>query len=297
MSNLPNLSRLIDSKAINFGLRSSDYAQHRPGFPPRFFDKIVSSINEYRSLGVEQRALGTNARNGDWDWKGKRVLDLGTGPGIVALECAARGALVVGIDIAPNQIEAAKKRAAELKLESVCKFEVATAEDTKQPSSSFDVVMAGQCWPWFKHSQAMHEVQRVLTPIGVFVIGQFCYLPGRSPVAKESEDLILRINPTWTMAGFDGLFPQQIDQLVVNGKFELLEQFTFDHPQFFTHAGWRGRMRTCNGVGSGTLPESEVAKYDESLAQLLKTKYPTEPLLVWHRIWAVIACKISSQKL
>jgi ubiquinone/menaquinone biosynthesis C-methylase UbiE len=69
--------------------------------------------------------------------------------GIVALEAAARGSTVVGVDIAPNQIAAAQKRAKELKLEAVATFCVAGAENTNQSAHSFDVVLAGQCWPWY----------------------------------------------------------------------------------------------------------------------------------------------------
>jgi hypothetical protein len=60
------------------------------------------------------------------------------------------------------------------------------------------------------------------------------------------------------MHGFDGLYPQQVDQLVVGAGFELVEQFCYDHLQPFSHRAWVGRMRTCNGVGSGKLSEEQV---------------------------------------
>lgn len=58
-----------------------------------------------------------------------RCQDVGSGPGDLALELAKLGATAVGVDISPNQIEAAKKRAKELRLDSKTAFAVATAGD------------------------------------------------------------------------------------------------------------------------------------------------------------------------
>jgi hypothetical protein len=34
--------------------------------------------------------------------------------------------------------------------------------------------------------------------------------------------------------------------------------------------------------------EADVAVFDEALAKLMKEKYPAEPQIVSHRIWAVV---------
>jgi len=47
-------------------------------------------------------------------------------------------------------------------------------------------------------------------------------------------------------------------------------------------------MRTCNGVGSGGMDERTVQAYDADLAQRLADEYPSEPVHVEHRIWAVV---------
>lgn len=46
-------------------------------------------------------------------------------------------------------------------------------------------------------------------------------------------------------------------------------------------------MRTCNGVGA-SLPEAGVAAFDADLARLLRERFPQEPLMVPHRIWALL---------
>src|SRR5438270_10783622 len=75
-----------DGQPIDWSCTSADYAVHRPGPPERLYDLLGT-------LGVGLR--------------GQRVLDVGTGTGLVARALAARGVSACGIDIAPGQIEAA----------------------------------------------------------------------------------------------------------------------------------------------------------------------------------------------
>lgn len=254
---------------IDFGRHSEDYAKFRPHFPASFYDRLD--------------AITPVA--------GSRALDLGTGTGTIALELAARGSTVVGTDISAEQIAIAARAARERNLSDTVRFEVAGAEDTGLNTHSFDLVTAGQCWHWFDSAAAMAEIQRVLRPGGILAIVNNSYLAGHSPVARETEALILKFNPSWTMAGSPGVFPELIDE-VIRGGFGLVEQFCFDHDEVFSHERWRGRIRTCNGVGSGALTPAEVQRFDEQLRRLLSRKYP-DPMAICHRVWCVVARKPS----
>jgi len=255
---------------VDFGLRSADYAEHRPGFPASFYERL----ERYFSLSEA------------------RALDLGTGPGLVAIELARRGARVLGIDIAENQLAAASARARTLGLDSQVRFEQGSAEATELEDGSIDLITAGQCWHWFDHPRALAEAARVLAPGGHLVVAHYCYLPDRSELAAQSEDLVLRYNPKWKFAGWNGIYAYQIDALQ-SPRFALVEQFCYDESYAFGHEAWRGRMRTCNGVGSGGMSEADVERYDHDLAELLRTRFPREPIDVPHRIWAVICERIT----
>jgi ubiquinone/menaquinone biosynthesis C-methylase UbiE len=250
---------------FDYGRRSRDYAVHRHG-PPR----------------------EVYARLGRWiDFEGAEVLDVATGPGTVAFELARRGATVTGIDLSESQIEAARGRAVELDLDARTSFMVARAEATGVPAASFDVVTSGQSWHWFDGPAVVREVRRVLRPGGMLAIIAYSYLSAHSDVAGDSEALILEYNPTWTMAGWTGLFPRWVDD-VVQGGMDFVEQFCWDYNEIYSHEDWRGRIRTCNGVGSGGLSAEQVEAFDAAHAAMLSERYP-DPVPIRHRLWCVMA--------
>ncbi len=121
----------------------------------------------------------------------------------------------------------------------------------------------------------------------MLVIAHYSYLANLDPLARDTERLILEFNPAWTMAGSTGMYPQYVDD-VIRAGLEFVETFGYDHREAFSHARWRGRMRTCNGVGSGGLSPAEVVRFDAALADLLAASYP-DPVQVTHRVWAVVA--------
>ncbi len=251
---------------IDFGRYSDDYVRHRPGFPASFFDRIERIV----------------------PIRGVEALDLGTGPGKVALELAARGATVVGLDISQHQITSAKQQAVERSVDDRCDFRVAPAEQTGLPDASVDLVTAGQCWKWFDHDKAIAEVCRVLKPQGIFIVAHYDYLTFYSDVVHATEKLILDMNPQWTMFGHTGIRGESIDVFGRSPGFKFIEQFCYDEDEPFTHEGWRGRMRTCNGVGSGILTDEQVIEFDERLAALLKKMHPAEPIMIPHRVWSIV---------
>jgi SAM-dependent methyltransferase len=151
-----------------------------------------------------------------------------------------------------------------------------------------DLYMALQCWHWFDPEKAGAEALRVLRPGGVAVCASFDYLPRRSRLAARTEELVLKYNPAWPMAGGQGVHLNPLQNLPDAG-FVDIEQFSFEHRQPFTHEGWRGRMRTCNGVGASLSPGA-IAAFDAELAAMLAADFE-ERVLVEHRVWVVVGRK------
>src|SRR4051812_41482263 len=66
---------------------------------------------------------------------GDRVLDVASGPGVLAGKAAAQGAHVTGVDLAPNMVALARR------LQPAATFEVASAESLPFPDQTFDEVL------------------------------------------------------------------------------------------------------------------------------------------------------------
>jgi SAM-dependent methyltransferase len=92
---------------------------------------------------------------------GQRVLDLATGPGLVAAAAAERGASVVGVDLSPVMIALASERHPHLT------FREADAEDLPFDRATFDAVVCNFGLGHFPNAmRAVAECSRVLVPGG-----------------------------------------------------------------------------------------------------------------------------------
>lgn len=249
---------------MDFGRTAQDYARYRTVFPTELFGRLAA-------LG-----LGT---------PGQRVVDLGAGTGTLGRGFASQGCTVTGVDTAPELLEEARRLDAAQGVAS--SYRTAPAEDTGLPTGAFDLVCAGQCWHWFDGPRAAAEARRLLAPAGALAVCYRDYRLEPGNVCAASEDLVLAHNPAWTMAGGNATHPELQADLAAAG-FSSFHTIDFEIVVEFTHETWRGRMRTCNGVGA-TLPDEAVAAFDADLAQLLRDRFPEEPLRIPHRIWALAA--------
>jgi SAM-dependent methyltransferase len=256
-------------RAIDWSATSADYGKHRPGPPESFYARL--------------RALGVGLA-------GQRILDLGTGTGLLAREFAKHGAIVSGTDIAQGQIEEAARLASEANLSCdfhgapLCDFHVASSEIQPFPDATLDCITAMQCWLYFDQEKTVAEVKRLLKPGGVLMIAHFSWLARLDPIAKASEALVLKFNPQWGGKDWHGNVPPVCYGL--DKHFPLAAMFWYDEAIAFTRESWRGRMRACRGTGA-TLPPEQLEQFDRELDALLKLIAPDE-FTVLHRLDAHI---------
>lgn len=251
---------------VDFGRVASEYRLFRAGFPSEFF-RILADRGFAQSY--------------------ERALDLGTGTGTIARGLAQLGLQVDGID--PSSALLAE--ASELDREAGVKiaYRVGKAERLPDTDSSFDLVTAGQCWHWFDRPLAAREAFRVLKCGGRIVIAHFDWLPLAGNVVELTEELILKHNPEWTMAGGSGIYPQWMRDLA-EAFFTELESFSFDTSVTYSHEAWRGRIRASAGVRA-SLSTNETEEFDKELSELLVERFPNDPLPVPHRVWVATGSK------
>ena len=236
--------KIDGGRAFDWGRTSEDYARYRDIYPPAFYEEITR-----RGLCV----------------KGQRVLDLGTGTGVIPRNLYSRGAVWTGSDIAEKQIVQAKRMAAEAGMDIT--FLTAAAEDLSFPDGSFDVVTACQCFWYFDHARLAPMLWHILTPGGRLVLLYMAWLPYEDAIAGKSEDIVLHYNPGWTGAG-ETRHPIWIPE-AMNPYFTLTDHKEYDLPVHFTRESWHGRMKACRGVGA-SLDSDALARWERDHRAMLE---------------------------
>ncbi len=253
----PEINSIDQGRKFDWGRTSRDYATHRPGPPESYYNKLA--------------ALGVGL-------KGQKILDLGTGTGLLARQFARRGAKVSAIDISKNQIKTAQELAQAEGLNII--FKTAPAEKIPFDDHLFDIVTACQCWLYFDHKRVIAEVKRALKPGGWLVTSHLSYLAPLDRVARETERLILKFNPGWTGAGDACEVPACPSW--AQKQFNVRAMFYYDEAVRFTRKSWMGRIRACRGVAA-ELSTEEVGRFDAEHQMLLEQLAPEE-FTVLHRI-------------
>lgn len=233
-------------KAFDWGRTSEDYAKFRDIYPDQFYKKIIS------------RGLCT---------KGQKILDLGTGTGVLPRNMYKYGAKWTGIDISENQIEKARELSAGMNIDYIA----APSEDMDFPDNSFDVISACQCFWYFDHETLMPKLWRMLKPNGVILVLYMAWLPFEDKIAGESEKLVLKYSPSWTGAG-ETVHPIFIPECY-NNKFDFAyhEEYKLKVP--FTRESWNGRLKACRGIGA-SLSEEKIMNWENENMGLLQKIAP-----------------------
>jgi SAM-dependent methyltransferase len=112
--------------------------------------------------------------------RNQRLLDVGAGPGMLALGFRPYCRQVVGVDPEPGMVEAA--RAAAERSELTATFIEGRFEDAATKLGAFDLVTIGRAIHWLDREAARASLDRALAPRGrVLVCGASSVKDGRNP--------------------------------------------------------------------------------------------------------------------
>lgn len=131
--------------------------------------------------------------------KGLKVLDLGCGDGTTAIPEAKLGAIVLGVDIASNLVEAGNRRVQQEGLSNISFQEGDACELNGLEDNSFDLVVSifGAMFAP-KPFDVAKEMVRVTKPGGTIVMGN--WIPGDPTLVAQ----ILKISSAYTPAPPEG---------------------------------------------------------------------------------------------
>lgn len=244
---MQKISSIDGGREFDWGRTSEDYAKYRDIYPRELYDKLLSH---------------------GFCVKGQTVLDIGTETGVLPRNMYQYGAEFTAADISENQIETAKRLAAEEQMS--IDFFVSPAEDIDLGENIFDVITAFTCFFYFDHEKLMPKLKKMLKPGGVLLVGYMTWLPLEDEIAGKSEKLILKYNPHWTGAGETRRFAYIPD--IYSKSFETVYQEIIDLEIPFTRESWNGRMKACRGVGA-SLSAEDIKAFENEHLNMLK-EYP-----------------------
>src|SRR6266567_1874588 len=135
------------------------YEELRPPYPPSFFREVAQ-----RLALDKQHAL----------------IDLGTGPGLLALGFAPYVGRIVGVDPEPAMLAAAKQAAA--RASQAFTLIQGKAEDLPDDIGSFDAVTIGRALHWMDREATLARLEQLVAPDGVILVcASFSAANGQNP--------------------------------------------------------------------------------------------------------------------
>ena len=235
-------------KPFDWGRVSADYARFRDIYPKEFYDHILA-----RGLCKD----------------GQKVLDLGTGTGVLPRNLYHEGAKWTGSDISENQIAEARRLSEGMDIDYIA----SPTEKLSFPDGSFDVVTACQCFWYFDPEITSPAVHRMLKEGGRLLVLYMAWLPLEDRIAGESEKLVLKYSPAWS-GGRETVHPINIPERYLE-DFEPVFHEEYRLSVHFTRESWNGRMKACRGVGA-SLPPEQLAMWETEHRALLESIAPEE---------------------
>ena len=248
---------------VNFGLAAQDYARWRQGFP----DSLFARLEDFR--------IGN---------KGQKILDIGTGTGLLGRGFAKRGCLVTGLDASAELIEQARilDKSEGLSTE----YHLARAENSGLENASYDVVAAATCWHWFDRPKVAKECLRLLKHDGRLLIAHLDWLNLPGNAIDITLKTIRQFKTSGATKPITFQYPDWLTELIDAG-FDSYEIFGCSTIQDYTQEAWRGRIRASRLVRPEMDAET-LKNFDEALEQTLAKNFPDFMLKVDQRIFVIV---------
>jgi len=256
-------SNVDHGKPFDFGKTSDAYAKYRDIYPESFYAKLF--------------ALGIGL-------PGQHILDLGTGTGVLPRAMAPSGAHFTGIDISPEQIAQARALSQGMEID----YLVSPAEEIDFAPGTFDAITAVQCFWYFNRAVLLPKLHEMLKEHGQLAILNMAWLPHKSKIARQSEQIILKYNPAWTGKGMRKL-PFLPKPRWAGPLFRVSHRVLYCEGLSFTRESWHGRMLACRGIGASSLPPEQIAAFEREHLAFLATL--PEEFTVPHQIVMLILQK------
>lgn len=230
---------------FDWGRTAGIYAKSRNIYPQEFWEMLYS----------------LNVGKSD-----QKILDIGTGTGILPMNMRKYGGDYTGVDLSPEMIAQAQSMMSDVN------FVCANAHYLPFKNNSFDVVTALQCWVYFNKKILLPELHRVLNNNGTLCIMFMTWLPDEDEIIRKSFKIIKQYNPNWS--GFMKR-SDRIDFHWLSRDFSIETVIKKDFHLPFSRESWCDRMIASRGVGA-TLSKKKVIEFCDELMNMLHAETKEE---------------------
>lgn len=197
------------------------------------------------------------------------VLEIGCGVGLTSCFLAQEfGCRVMSIDLSPEMVEWARKRAARKGLEGICQFRVADAQQLPFDDATFDALLCESVLAFVPDkAKAMSEYRRALKPGGYVGLNEGTWVRDNPP-----QDFVQFVRHAMSNAEF--LFPSEWQALLQDAGFEKVTaqihqlnmvQQRRDETQGLDFQDWQHRLRSFGDFIRRYLVDAEFRSYAKTL--------------------------------
>jgi len=202
---------------------------------------------------------------------GERVLDIGSGPGLLAYDmaiAAGAGGRVCGIDASKAMVAMAGKRCAD---QPWTEFRVAEATKLPYPDDSFDAAVSTQVYEFVRDvPAALAELHRVLRPAGRAVILDTDY--GSLVIHTEDPSRMARVLKAWDDHFVHPYLPRVLSSELRKAGFILRQRTSIPmfNPEFEDNTYGKGMLETIASfvVGRRGILQEEADAWFAEFAKL-----------------------------
>ncbi len=180
-----------------------EFYRYREPYPAAFFERVVAQLALTR---------------------GTRLLDVGCGPGILAIGFAPFVGHSTAIDPEPAMLRAARAAAARAHVQ--IEFLETSIEQVQCPDGSFDFVTIGRALHWLNRDKAIAVLDRILAPSGRIAI---CGSPTTEAPINAWAPKFKQVRNDWASERDESRYRPDLDRWFASSRFRKVDDISVPH--------------------------------------------------------------------